>query len=115
MNDPAPARTETLSSSLATAVPDIPGVSRLVPSFRDQLMSATKQFFGADGSSTTFVDVVTHEDQVLVYIDLYIDGSRPAGDVVNAVHGCVYALVTAEQRAATEVKVRILGVETSRS
>ncbi|GAA1168930.1 hypothetical protein HNR11_000035 [Nesterenkonia sandarakina] len=113
MNDPAPARTETLSSSLATVVPDIPGVSRLVPSFRDVLASATKQFFGADGSDAAVVDVVARDGEVLVYIDLYIDGSRPAGDVVNAVHGCVFALVTAEQRAATQVEVRILGVGTS--
>lgn len=111
MNDPAPARCETLAASIVEAISELPGVSRLVPSFREALTATTKQFFGASDSEATVVDVVTHGDQMLMYIDMYTDGSRPAGEIVDDVYERVFALLGPEQGAATELKVRILGID----
>lgn len=111
MNDHAPTRRQQLAASTVAAISDLPGVARLVPSFREALTATTREFFGADDSQAAVVDIVTHGEQVLMYIDMYTDGSRPAGEIVDDVHDRVYMLLGPEQRAVTELKVRILGID----
>ncbi|TDS86973.1 hypothetical protein [Nesterenkonia aurantiaca] len=56
------------------------------------------------------VDIVTQGSEVLIFIDMYTDGSRPAGDIVEDVYDRVHSLVAAEQRDSTTLKIRILGI-----
>lgn len=113
MNDPALTRRETLASAIVEAISDLPGVARLVPSFREALTATTKQFFGAEDSEATIVDIVAQDDRERIYIDMYTDGSRPAGDIVDDVHDQVGELLDPEQRDRVVVNVRILGIEAS--
>lgn len=96
MTDPAPTSLEALSASIVDAVSDLPGVDRLVPSFKEALTASTKEFFGASDSQARVVDIVTEDDQTQVFIDLYTDGSRSAGDVVDDIHRTVHGLLDAD-------------------
>lgn len=111
MNNPALRRRETLASAIVEAISDIPGVARLVPSFREALTATTKQFFGAEDSEATIVDIVTQDDRERIYIDMYTDGSRPAGEIVDDVHEQVGRLLEPQQRDSAVVNVRILGID----
>lgn len=114
MTDPAPTPRETLASSIVEAASGLPGVARLVPSFREALTATTKGLFGASDAEATVVDIVDQGAQMLIYIDMYTDGSRPAGDIVDDVHGQVHTLLTPERQSSTTVKVRILGIDRDR-
>lgn len=111
MNDPAATPREALGPAIAESISALPGVARLVPSFREALTATTKQFFGAEDSQAAIVDIVTHGDRRLIYIDLYTDGSRPAGDIVDAVHDQVLTLLGTEDRDDADINVRVLGID----
>lgn len=115
MNDPTQTSRETLAASTVAAISDLPGVARLVPSFREALTVTTKHFFGAEDSEATVVDIVEQEGRIEVYIDLYTDGSRPAGEIVDDIHQRVNGLLTPDEQEKTAVKVRVLGIDRTRN
>ncbi|MBO0596981.1 hypothetical protein I2485_14565 [Nesterenkonia sp. E16_7] len=110
MTDPALAGRETLASSIVEDLANLPGIARLAPSFREALTAATKEFFGSEDAEATVVDIVAQGSEVLIFIDMYTDGSRAAGDIVDDVYDRVHRLLTAEQRDSTTLKMRILGI-----
>ncbi|GAA1165735.1 hypothetical protein GCM10009673_22740 [Nesterenkonia sandarakina] len=113
MTDPAPTSLEALSASIVDAVSDLPGVDRLVPSFKEALTASTKEFFGAGDSQARVVDIVTEDDQTQVFIDLYTDGSRPAGDVVDDIHRAVHGILDADSPSGESASTDSTGADST--
>lgn len=109
-----PQQREELEISVVDLVSDLPGVARLVPSFRQVLTATAQRLFGGESRTATGVDIVTEGSEIRVYVDLYTDGSRPAGDVVDDVHAGVTALFRERTGAAADIKVRVIGVALDR-
>lgn len=106
-----------LEAAVVESVSSVPGVARLVPSFRQVLTAAAQRLLKADATSATGVDIVREPAGVVVYVDLYTDGSRPAGVVVDDVNAAIQALMHRELPAgaeAVQVRVRVMGVSDAR-
>jgi len=97
-------------AAVVEAVTVVPGVARLVPSFRQVLTAAAQRLLSAEATPATGVDIVEEDTGVFVYVDLYTEAIRPAGHVVDDVDRAVKALFEAEDRPAPTVKVRVMGV-----
>lgn len=110
MNENQSTHREALEAAVVELVAELPGVARLVPSFRQVLTATAQRIVGAESRPATGVDIVTEGSQVSVYVDLYTDGSRPAGDVVDDVHSGVATLFRQRTGAAVDIKVRVIGV-----
>lgn len=88
-----------------------------MPSFRQVLTAAAQRLLKADATPATGVDIVREPAGVVVYVDLYTDGSRPAGVVVDDVNAAIQALMHQELPAgaeAVQVRVRVMGVSDAR-
>lgn len=106
-----------LEAAVVESVSSVPGVARLVPSFRQVLTAAAQRLLKADATPATGVDIVREPAGVVVYVDLYTDGSRPAGVVVDDVNAAIQALMHQELPAgaeAVQVRVRVMGVSDAR-
>lgn len=101
---------EALETAVVDLVADLPGVARLAPSFRQVLTAKAQRLFGAESTTARGLDIVTTGSQVSVYVDLYIDGSRPAGDVADDVNTEVTALFQERIGTSAQIKVRVVGV-----
>ncbi|MBO0595515.1 hypothetical protein I2485_10320 [Nesterenkonia sp. E16_7] len=99
-----------LEAAVVESVSAAPGVARLVPSFRQVLTAAAQRLLNAETTPATGVDIVQEAAGVVVYVDLYIDGSRPAGLVVDDVHAAVQTLMISHAGAPVQVKIRVMGV-----
>jgi len=97
-------------AAVVEAVRVVPGVARLVPSFRQVLTAAAQRLLSADATPATGVDIVEEDAGISVYVDLYTDATRPAGQIVDDVDRAVKALFSTEDRLAPTVKVRVMGV-----
>ncbi|MGJ9372396.1 hypothetical protein [Nesterenkonia sp. CF4.4] len=99
-----------LEAAVVESVSMVPGVARLVPSFRQVLTAAAQRLLNSETTPATGVDIVSEATGVVVYVDLYIDGTRPAGVVVDDVDAQVQALMVGHDGAPARVKVRVMGV-----
>lgn len=99
-----------LETAVVESVSVVPGVARLVPSFRQVLTETARRLLNAETSPATGVDIVTEASGVVVYVDLYTDGTRPAGSVVDDVAAEVQALILTHEGSSAQVKVRVMGV-----
>ena len=103
-----------LEAAVVESVAAVPGVARLVPSFRQVLTATARRLLNAETTPATGVDIVTEASGVVVYVDLYTDGTRPAGLVVDAVDAAVQTLLSRHEGAPVQVKVRVMGVTDAR-
>lgn len=104
-----------LEAAVVESVAAVPGVARLVPSFRQVLTATARRLLNAETTPATGVDIVTEASGVVVvYVDLYTDGTRPAGLVVDAVDAAVQTLLSRHEVAPVQVKVRVMGVTDAR-
>lgn len=99
-----------LEAAVVESVSVVPGVARLVPSFRQVLTATARRLLDAETSPATGVDIVTEASGGVVYVDLYTDGTRPAGSVVDDVAAEVQALILTHEGSSAQVKVRVMGV-----
>lgn len=99
-----------LEAAVVDSVSAVSGVARLVPSFRQVLTAVAQRLLNAETTPATGVDIVREAEGVVVYVDLYTDGSRPAALVVDDVDAAVQALMLGHADAPAQVKIRVMGV-----
>lgn len=97
-----------VQARLLRGIEELPGVSRLVPGFRELLTCPDRALHALRGrSQATGVDVVVRATGVRVYVDCCTDGSRPASEVVEE----VCQVVAASFEDPPDVQVRILTID----
>lgn len=111
-----------LHDDLVRTIIETPGVSRLVPSYREILTRSAKALFGSADREASGVDIVTRASGTRIYVDFYVAQGHATGMVVDDVHDAAQLAVNARRsqeplgEAPAELDnvdftVRVLGIE----
>lgn len=106
--DLADAAAADVQGYLLQVISQVPGVSRLVPGFRELLTSPERALHALRGrSAASGVDVVVREAGTRVYVDCCTDGSRAVTTVVDE----ITQVVMQAFEDPPDVQVRVLSID----
>lgn len=112
-----------LHDDLVRTITQIPGVSRLVPSYRELLSRTAQRMLGGDGREASGVDIVVRPRAgTTVYVDLFAAAGFETGALVDELCDEILQLLHSQRSGEQEggplldggqvsLKVRVLGVE----